>query len=197
MVYDKKFWNERYKKDDYLYGIEPSSFLVEYSNLLKGSVLSLSEGEGRNAVYLASRGLKVCGVDISGVALTKAHALAKIHNVQIETKIADLSNFEPKENYYDSVISICAHLPSVVRDHLYPLVEKCLKSNGVILLEAYSEQQLKRTTGGPNDIDMLMSISKIKKEFPNLEPIVLRELERDEGELGIVSIVQFIARKKT
>ena len=74
---DKEFWNERYASAEYLYGIDPNSFLVEYSGLLRGPVLSLSEGEGRNAVFLALRGLKVRGVDLSETALTKAHALAK------------------------------------------------------------------------------------------------------------------------
>lgn len=196
----EEFWNERYTRDEYLYGTDPNSFLVEYSNLLTGTVLSLSEGEGRNAVFLALRGLKVCGVDISEVALTKAKALAKSNNVEIQTEVADLSSFEPEKNSYDSVISISAHLPSSIRNNLYPLIEKCLKPNGVLLLEAYSESQLARNTGGPKDIDMLMSIGKLEREFPNLESILIRELERDvsegEGHSGVSSVVQFIARKK-
>jgi len=199
-MYDQNFWNERYARDDYLYGTGPNSFLVEHSDLVTGPVLSLSEGEGRNAVFLAVRGLKVHGVDISEVGLTKAQALAKLKGVEIQTEVADLSNFEPKNNFYGSVISISAHLPSAVRDNLYPLVERCLKQDGVLLLEAYSERQLSRNTGGPKDIDMLMTVDKLKREFPNLEPILIQELEREvsegEGHAGLASVVQFIARKK-
>lgn len=199
-MYDQNFWNERYTRDDYLYGTGPNSFLVEHSDLLTGPVLSLSEGEGRNAVFLAVRGLKVHGVDISEVGLTKAQALAKLKGVEIQTEVADLSNFEPKNNFYGSVISISAHLPSAVRNNLYPLVERCLKQDGVLLLEAYSERQLSRNTGGPKDIDMLMTVDKLKREFPSLEPILIQELEREvsegEGHAGLASVVQFIARKK-
>lgn len=199
-MYDQNFWNEHYARNDYLYGTGPNSFLVEHSDLLTGPVLSLSEGEGRNAVFLAVRGLKVHGVDISEVGLTKAQALAKLKGVEIQTEVADLSNFEPKNNFYGSVISISAHLPSAVRNNLYPLVERCLKQDGVLLLEAYSERQLSRNTGGPKDIDMLMTVDKLKREFPNLEPILIRELEREvsegEGHAGLASVVQFIARKK-
>ncbi len=197
---DKEFWNERYASAEYLYGIDPNSFLVEYSGLLRGPVLSLSEGEGRNAVFLALRGLKVRGVDLSETALTKAHALAKLKGVEIQTEVADLSNFEPKKNFYGSVISISAHLPSAIRNNLYPLVEQCLKPDGIVLLEAYSENQFSRKTGGPKDLDMLMTVNKLQHEFPNLEPILIRELERDvsegEGHAGLASVVQFIARKK-
>jgi cyclopropane fatty-acyl-phospholipid synthase-like methyltransferase len=199
-MYDDEYWNERYRSEEFLYGVKPNSFLVEYSNLLKGMTLSLSEGEGRNAVFLASKGLNVHGVDLSEVALNKAQALAKIKKVEIQTEVADLAEFEPKKNFYDSVISISAHLPSSIRNRLYPLIEQCLKPNGVIVLEAYSENQLALNTGGPKDVDMLMTVTKLKCEFPNLEPIVAREIEREvsegEGHTGLSSVVQFVARKK-
>ena len=51
--------NERYQRDTFAYGTKPNSFLMVHSGLLNGPVLSLSEGEGCNAVYLASPGLDV------------------------------------------------------------------------------------------------------------------------------------------
>jgi len=71
---------------------------------------------------------------------------------------------------------------------------------GTIILEAYSENQMSRDTGGPKDLDMLMTVDKLRREFPNCEPAVLREIEREvsegEGHTGMASVVQFIARKK-
>lgn len=198
-MFDKSFWDERYARDEYLYGTEPNSFLVEHSALLTGPVLSLSEGEGRNAVFLAALGLDVHGVDSSEVGLNKAKALARSKGVDIQTEVADLANFEPKQTFYGSVISISAHLPSAIRNKLYPLVEQCLKPDGIILLEAYSESQLAKNTGGPKDADMLMTIAKLEQEFPNCEPLLMRELEREviEGQrhTGLASVVQFIARR--
>ena len=66
-MYNKNFWDERYNADEYLYGTEANAFLVKHADLLQGPVLSLSEGEGRNAVFLATRGLSVLGVDCSEV----------------------------------------------------------------------------------------------------------------------------------
>ena len=199
-MYDKSFWNNRYANVDYLYGTEPNSFLAEHYHLLSEPVLSLSEGEGRNAVFLASRGLDVIGVDISPVALEKAKTLARSRGVEIKTVVADLATFEPEENHYGSVISISAHLPSSVRNKLYPSIERALRQDGVILLEAFSENQLTRDTGGPKDPDMLMTVEKLRREFPNLEPVLLREVEREvsegEGHRGMASVVQFIGRKK-
>lgn len=196
----ESFWNTRYASADYLYGTKPNTFLAEHCNVLNGPVLSLSEGEGRNAVFLASRGLEVLGVDISMVALEKAKKLARSRGVEIKTVLADLATYKPEENDYGSVVSISAHLPSAVRNRLYPLIERSLKPDGIIILEAYSENQLLRDTGGPKDIDMLMTVDKIHREFPNFEPILLREVEREvsegEGHTGIASVVQYLARRK-
>lgn len=193
-------WDERYSGDEYVYGTEPNSFLAKHAGMLSDPVLSLAEGEGRNAVFLASLGLKVHGVDGSEVGLAKAQALAKSKGVAIQTEVADLETFEPVVSCYGSVVSISAHLPSAIRRRLYPLVERCLRTDGIILLEAYTEDQLARDTGGPKDPDMLMTLAKIEREFPNFEPILLRELERevDEGtyHTGIASVVQFIGKKK-
>jgi len=193
-------WNERYSGAEYVYGTEPNSFLAEHAHLLAGPVLSLAEGEGRNGVFLASLGLEVHGVDQSEVGLAKAQALARSRNVTIRTEVADLGVFTPAENYYGSVVSISAHLPSTIRNRLYPLVERCLKVGGIIILEAYSEAQLARDTGGPKDLDMLMTPEKVKREFPQLEPVLLHECQREVREgaahSGMASVIQFIGRKR-
>src|SRR5690606_18674825 len=158
------------------------------------------EGEGRNAVFMAQQGLQVLGVDYSAVGLEKAQALAKSHGVVITTKVADLVDCQPEENYFASVVSMSAHLPSSIRESLYPLIEKSLKPNGIVLLEAYSENQLSKNTGGPKDIDMLMSVEKLHKEFPNLRPVLIREIDREvnegEGHTGMAPVVQYIARNE-
>jgi hypothetical protein len=192
-------WNQRYGSEGFAYGTEPNSFLAENAKLLTGPVLSLAEGEGRNAVFLASLGFDVLGVDGSEVGLAKAQRLADSKGVQIKTEAADLASYEPPANCYGSVVSISAHLPSEIRRRLHRLVEQSLKPGGIILLEAYSTSQLSLNTGGPKDPDMLMTVADIEKEFPNCQPILCREIEREivEGEFhtGLASVVQFIGKK--
>jgi len=197
---DKKFWNERYAGSTYFYGTQANTFLVENVHLLQGPVLSLAEGEGRNAVFIGSRGLSVLGVDCSEVGLEKAKALAQARGVEIATEVASLADYRPPERHFGSVVSIFAHLPSFVREKLYPLLAKALKPDGLLLLEAYSENQWARNTGGPKDMDMLMSVEKLRTAFPTLRPILLREVEREvlegEGHTGMASVVQYIARNE-
>lgn len=193
-------WNQRFSSSEFVYGTEPNSFLLQNANLLVGPVLSLAEGEGRNAVFLASLGLDVLGVDGSEVGLAKAQELAKSRGLAIRTEVADLATYAPPENSFGSVVSISAHLPSIIRKRLHNLVERCLRPGGIILLEAYTKAQIARNTGGPKDPDMLMSRVDLENEFPNCELILCQEIEREviEGKFhtGLASVVQFIARKK-
>ncbi|MEQ1829073.1 MAG: class I SAM-dependent methyltransferase [Pirellula sp.] len=193
-------WDQRYGKDGYIYGTQPNSFLEENAKLLVGPVLSLAEGEGRNAVFLASLGLDVLGVDGSEVGLAKARALAKSRGVIVRTEVADLATFVPRVNCYGSVVSISCHLPSEVRRRLHRLVERSLKPGGIFLLEGYTKSQLARNTGGPKDRDLLSGCSDLEEDFPNCDLILSQEIEREviEGEhhSGLASVVQFIAKKK-
>ena len=193
-------WDERYTSDDFVYGTVPNSFLASNAKILIGPVLSLAEGEGRNAVFLASLGLDVLAVDGSEAGLDKANKLASSRDLSIRTEVADLATYEPPENSFGSVVSISAHLPSLIRKRLHRLVERCLKPGGIMLLEAYTLAQLARNTGGPKDPDLLMACRELETEFSNFELILSREIEREviEGKFhtGLASVVQFIARKK-
>lgn len=192
-------WNDRYAVDEYVYGTEANDFLIEQSRTLTGPVLSLAEGEGRNAVFLAQLGLDVLGVDRSEVGLAKAQALAAARGVSIRTEAADLADFTPEPAYYGTVVSIFAHLPSSIRKRLYPRVIRALKPGGLFVIEAYTPAQPAFGTGGPKDPDLLMSAPKILEEFASLEMVLLREIERDvmEGTLhfGRSAVVQYVGRK--
>ncbi len=198
-MYGAAFWDNRYGGQEYVFGTEPNAFLAEHCGVLKGPILSISEGEGRNAVFLAEHGLDVLGVDISVVALEKAEALAKSRGVSIRTQVADLTAYLPEENSFGAVFSIFAHLAGETRARLYPLLERALMPGGIFLMEAYSEKQISRDTGGPKDLDWLMTEDKVRQEFPGIKMILLREMEREvvegSGHTGLASVVQCIGRK--
>jgi hypothetical protein len=87
-------WDQRYSAEGYVYGTEPNGFLVAKADLLPaGAILCLGEGEGRNAVWLATQGYEVTAVDASGVGLHKARGLAAERGVRITTVHADLAAF--------------------------------------------------------------------------------------------------------
>ena len=85
-------WNERFSTDDYVFGTEPAQALVKLEQYLipNGETLVIADGEGRNSVYLASRGFKVTASDSSPVANGKARALAASRNVEVDYKVEDV-----------------------------------------------------------------------------------------------------------
>lgn len=193
-------WDERYSEPGFAYGTKPNDFLASVADKIpKGKILSLAEGEGRNAIYLASLGYEVTGVDGSNVGLQKAMALASEHGVTITTVHADLSEFEILPEQWEGVIACYCHIPSVIRIPLHQAVVRGLKKGGVFILEAFSKEQLAYDTGGPQSLDMLMSLDELKQELVGLELIHSTQLVRNviEGNrhTGLASVVQIFGKK--
>jgi SAM-dependent methyltransferase len=194
-------WDERYSSKEYAYGKTPNKFLEEnFRAIPKGNVLSLAEGEGRNAVFLARQGYSVTAVDGSEVGLQKAKKLADENRVSVEFIHADLTKFDIGENRWDGIISIFCPLPSALRKELHKKVVAGLKTNGVFLLEAYTPDQLKYRTGGGSSADTMTTKESLIRELASLRFKHLIELERDVVEgvyhTGLGAVVQAIASKE-
>ena len=71
-------WDARFDRPDYVFGIEPNAFLAAQADRLRPGqkALCVADGEGRNSVWLAGRGLEVTAFDASAVAIDKARRLA-------------------------------------------------------------------------------------------------------------------------
>lgn len=193
-------WDEKYSADKYAFGTKPNEFLeANVHSLPKGNILSLAEGEGRNAVFLAKQGYAVTAVDSSLVGLNKGRKLAEENGVTVEFIHADLAEYVLGEHQWDGIVSIFCPLPPSLRKALYKKVEVGLKKNGVFLLEAYTPEQLKHGTGGGNSAELMQSKESLTLELPNLNFTHLLELEREviEGiyHTGMAAVVQAIASK--
>jgi len=193
-------WDERYSENEYVYGKAPNQFLEEnYRAIPRGKVLSLAEGEGRNAVFLASKGYAVTAVDGSSVGLKKAGDLARETGVEIELVQADLTTYEIAESAWDGIVSIFCPLPSAIRSKVYRNAVLGLKPGGVFLLEAYTPEQIRYGTGGGNSADAMTSRDSLVADLEGLQFTHLEELEREviEGKYhtGLAAVLQAIARK--
>src|SRR5687767_966128 len=99
-------WDERYSQPDFAYGTEPNEFLASVAGRIPvGLLLSLGEGEGRNAAYLAGLGHKVVAVDQSAVGLAKARRLAADRRLTIETVCVDLQDYFIQPGAWAGIVS--------------------------------------------------------------------------------------------
>ena len=194
------FWDSRYKKEKYVYGKHPNSFLKhQLTPLQTGYLLLPAEGEGRNAVYAASLGWYVDAFDFSTEAQKKATRLADEHSVKINYFNSRLEAIELNGREYDCIGLIYAHIPSTIRSQVHKRLISHLKPGGRLILEAFSEAQLERDSGGPKNADMLFSKEKLQSDFSSLNISLLeyKTVTLDEGEhhQGEADVIQMLAYK--
>jgi SAM-dependent methyltransferase len=196
----KNEWDERYARQEYIYGTEPNKFLKEQLSLLKpGRILFPAEGEGRNAVFAASIGWETDAFDQSVEGQKKAVKLATHKGVSIDYYIQSLNDWNPEPDQYDCIAMIFVHLPEGLRQQVHNAVIRSLKPGGTLLLEAFTLNQLPRTSGGPKTAELLFTRELIVSDFKELIFTEFAESQTtlNEGPLhqGLADVIQLTALK--
>lgn len=196
---NKTFWNERYADNEIVYGHQPNLFFKNFIDTHKsGNILLPAEGEGRNAVYAASKGWKVDAFDFSEEALKRASSLSKKKNVQINYWLREIENFTSTKKY-DAVGLIYVHLPKNIRQEFHQKIHNSIRSGGFLIFEAFAKEQIEFNSGGPKDISLLYDAPTICNDFPFLHVLFCgqREVELDEGNFhkGKAAVLQMVGQK--
>ena len=79
---------------------------LEETGAIIGCVLDAGCGTGENALYLASRGHEVWGVDSSERAIAKARAKAQDRNIDSHFEVADALDPSGLDHAFDTVIDV-------------------------------------------------------------------------------------------
>lgn len=199
-------WNDRYSSEEFAYGTEPNNYLKEQLKKLEaGSILFPAEGEGRNAVFAATKGWNVSAFDISSEGKSKALQLAENYNVTIDYQVGELQALNFQVEQFDAVALIYAHFPAEIKSSIHKMLDLYLRKGGIMIFEAFSKNHLEyvlknEKVGGPKDIGSLFSIDEIKADFPDYDIIELeeKEIELSEGLFhnGTGSVIRFVGKKK-
>jgi Methyltransferase domain len=196
------FWDQRFAEPGYKYGTEPNAFLVAQAAMLAPSsdILLPGDGEGRNSVWLARQGHRVRAMDSSAVGLRKAAALAAQHGVPLHTVLADLADWSPEPASADAVVLIFVHLPSTLRQAVHRRLAGALRPGGWLILEAFHPSQLGRASGGPRDVDMLVTLADLRADFEGVLDESLGEeteirLDEGPGHQGAALVTRWVGRR--
>lgn len=178
---DKEKWNSKYNSDEYITGKEPSDWLQENANFLTGNgkALDIAGGEGRNSVFVASKGYEVTCMDISENGLRKAQILAKENNAKITTVLADLDNSYLKENEYDLVLCF-----NFLDRRLFSGIRQTLKSGGLLFYETFTLDYLKYSNFKK---EWVLGTNELLQVFSDFR--ILRYQEVDEAPKAFASLV--------
>ena len=192
-------WNERFKDEKYVYGTEPNVFLKDMHAALSGQVLTIAEGEGRNAVFLAGQGLDVTAWDYAKSGLEKVSKLAATQGVRVNTELVDLAEVEWQQNQWDGIVNVFGHFPGEVRQKTLQGVKEAVRPGGYFIAEVYSHNQIPYQSGGPKELDFLYRPEEFLREFSDWRIVhfFLGEVIRHEGELhnGLSHVIQFVGQK--
>lgn len=179
----QQFWDQRYQETENVYGEAPNAYFKAFIDTLQtGTLLLPAEGEGRNAIYAASRGWIVEAFDYSTVARDKALKQAAAKGVKIRYDLQDITQFKASKQY-DMVALLYVHLPAPLRHDFHTAMYKSIKPGGFLLLEAFAKEQLGLKSGGPQDAALLYDAPSICSDFPFLHQLSCEQKEviLDEG----------------
>ena len=172
------FWNERYAIEEYVYGTEPNQFYKdELEKIIPGKILFPAEGEGRNAVYAATKDWDVTAFDSSSEGKKKAKKLAHKKGVKIQYLINNYDNIQFEPESFDCIVLIYAHIHPLKRNEYHKKLISFLKPGGKLILEGFSKKQINNNTGGPRDINMLFSEEELRNDFENLSHLSIEETD--------------------
>ena len=146
---DADRWDEVFRRMETppLRGIETfaaycAERLVKEERLAAGAeALVLAMGDGRNAVPIAKRGLRVTGLDISPVALEKARKFAADNEVELTTVQTDLYEYDYGTDRWDLLTNIYFN-PAI---RIFDQLKAAVKPGGFLLVEGFGEAHV----GGP------------------------------------------------
>ena len=196
-------WDQRFAADDYVFGTEPAKALLKLETYLVpgGKTLVVADGEGRNSVYLASKGFDVIATDYSEVGLSKARRLAQERNVYVHYVVEDIFERDWSSEQYDNVVAVFIQFvpPSHMTKVLSGLAT-ALKPNGTLLVHGYTPKQVEFGTGGPPNPEHLYTEAMLRGVYQQLD-IRLCEayedmLDEGSGHSGKSALIDFVGIKK-
>lgn len=151
---DAADWDARYAEAELVWSRGPNRLVeTECADLPPGRAVDLACGEGRNAIWLASRGWRVTAVDFSRVALDKGRRLAG--DVEVEWVCADATQWQGEG--YDLAVVAYFQVPAADRRTAVRHLVGSLRPGGTLLWVGHDSTNLTEGTGGPQDPAVLMT----------------------------------------
>lgn len=153
-----------------------------------GWALDVACGTGRNALYLAERGLRVLAVDLSGRGLRRLQDRARARRLPIHPVQADLGRFAVRPGRFRVVVNTHFLLRSS-----FPLLREALAPGGLLLFETYNVDEIE-LLGGDVRRAYALDRGELRRAFGDLETILYEEgvVPRPGGDEGLARL---IARK--
>jgi SAM-dependent methyltransferase len=167
---DAAAWDERYAARGLVWSAGPNQFVEsELADVTPGRALDLACGEGRNAVWLASRGWQVIAMDFSSVGIEKGRELSD----RVDWVVGD-ALVSPLPTDLDLVVVAYLQLPAAERTVALRRAVAALVPGGRLLVVAHDSTNLTEGSGGPQDARVLFTAQDVLDDLDGLDVAVVR-----------------------
>ncbi len=185
---DREKWDERYRLGAYVDRVHPSAWLERWlPDVTPGRALDVPCGAGRNAIFLASQGFSVTGIDISDVALARAEATAGARGLSVEWLRRDLDTGHGVTGTFDLIVMIHYVDLGLIQDlagHLAP--------GGHLIVELHLETD--RAVGGPQDPAFRVAPGALRDAAGHLDILSYSEEIVEDPDGRTVALARLAAR---
>ncbi|RIV37391.1 FAD-dependent oxidoreductase [Micromonospora radicis] len=170
-MFTEAAWEHRYQSRPAVWSGQANPQLVaEVDGLPPGRALDVGSGEGADAVWLAGRGWRVTGVDISATALRRAAEHARAAGAQVAELIewthADLLRWSPAPAAYDLVSAQFLHLPTQPRREVFARLAAAVAPGGRLLIVGHHPWDLRTTARRMHFPEMMFTAEQVAEELP-------------------------------
>jgi len=145
--FDRTKWDAKYADADFA-PREPSTVLISLAKYLprQGKAIDVAGGAGRNAIWLAQRGLDVTIADVSSVGLALAAARAQEAGVNLTTLCTDLEEEPFPTGPWDVIVSV-----RYLQRPLFAVYPQVLAPGGKLVAIQPTKSNLQRHEKPPAD----------------------------------------------
>ncbi len=186
---DRIAWNRTYREGGNV-KLGPNQLLVDtVQGVSPGKALDVGVGQGRNALYLASQGWDVTGVDISDEGIARVNQAAKDSGLdtKVHAHVADFHTWDFGENQYDLIAFIYMGTTPPV-----DAIRRGLEPGGIVVFEHFGADASKTSGSGglrQGDLSVL---------FQDGFEVLRDEQVVDLADWGhaTVSLIRFAAKKR-
>jgi thioredoxin reductase/SAM-dependent methyltransferase len=166
VLFTQEFWDERYRSADMIWSGNANPHLVAtVTDLVPATALDIGSGEGADAIWLASQGWRVTGIDVSTVALGRAVKRAAEAGEQIADRItwrhADVLSWDPAPQRFDLVSAQFMQLPRPALESLHRRLAAAVRPGGTLLIVGHHPSDLETSIGRPHLPDLMFTADQI------------------------------------
>jgi SAM-dependent methyltransferase len=183
---EEQGWNETFSVGTN-FNHKPNALLVSWATGKKpGTALDIDMGQGRNAVFLATQGWKVTGIDISDEGIRQAKAAATAAHASLDAVHVDEGTYDFGANKWDLITLIYAGSSHAKLDK----IKGALKKGGTVVIEFFAKEATAGTGIGG------FAPGELAEQFKGWK-IVKDEVVTDKADWGLrqTKLVRFIAEK--